>query len=152
MYTKLSKLNQDKIEILNNLSATVDYRNKNIRIGANGIQNKSIYVYSKWFDWHRDQRKLYKNCFDESLINNAMIGWFLKFPEKTGFLDLITYWVDNRLAATVASFALEDQEIILNGEKVAVYKGEGIKFSLKIAHEIKPNSKEMRWACLMLLK
>lgn len=152
MYTKLSKLNQDKIEFLEMLSKQVTYRNNNIRMGANGPEKASVYLYSKWFDWDRNQRKAYKSCFDPALSGNAIMGWFLKFPKDTGFLDLMTYWVNHQLSGTVVSFALSNQEILLNGEKVPVLSGEGIKFSLKIPHEIKSSNTETTWACLMLLK
>jgi hypothetical protein len=152
MYTKLIKLQDDKIVFLDNLSNQVNYRSNNIRVGASGSEKMSIYSYSKWFDWNRIQRKEYKSCFDKDLLDSAMMGWFLKFPRNSGFLDLMTYWVGNKLAANVVSFALADQDIIINGQKITVLRGEGIKFNLGTPHEIKPSSNEMRWVCLMLLK
>lgn len=152
MYTKLIKLSDEKILFLDNLSNQVSYRTNNIRVGANGPEKMSVYSYSKWFDWNRIQRRDYKSSFSSELSNEAMMGWFLKFPQTVGFLDLMTYWIGNKLAANVASFALKDQEIIINGQKIPVLRGEGIKFSLAVPHEIKPSNHEMKWACLMLLK
>lgn len=152
MHTKLTKLSEDKIAFLENLSDRVDYRSNNIRVGASGPSKMSVYSYSKWYDWNRNQRRDYKACFIPEVSEPAMMGWFLKFPQSTGFLDRMTYWVGNRLAANVTVFALKDQEIILDNNIIRVPKGEGLKFNLAIPHEIKLSQTEMRWACLMSLK
>jgi len=152
MYTKLTKLDPSKISILENLKSQVPYRSDNIRVGASGNNKMSIYSYSKWFAWSRIQRNEFKQAVGKELADQAMAGWFLNFPANRGFLDLMTYWQDKVMAGRVISYALADQDIWLNGQKITILKGEGIQFSLKIPHEIKQSSRDQAWACLLLLK
>jgi len=151
MYKKLSKLNQESVNNLIELYDEVQFINKNIRTGASGIEKMSVYFYSKWKTWNRHQTSKFKNCFSQTLVDNSLIGWFLKFPSNKGFLDLMTTWV-GKDCGTVYAYALEDnQKIWLNGIEITVNKGEGIEFCLSIPHEVKLSSLEQKWACLMSL-
>jgi hypothetical protein len=152
MYTKLPKLNEQHISDLTQLMSEVQYSDKGIRMGANGIEKLSKYHYSKWYDWTRPQKQRFKDSLGTELIDQAVVGWFLKLPKNTGFLDLMNYWVDKKMAGVIASYALSDQDIWINNEKITVLRGEGIRFSLKNPHEIKISTKDQNWACVMLLK
>lgn len=151
MYKIETTLSSDDLAAFDSLIGTVPFTNNNIRLGANGIEKLSRYSYSRWFDWTNDQRTTFKNSFGSD-ANTALVGWFLTFPANTGFLDLMTYWQDKTMAGNIVSYALNDnQRIWLDGTEVAVNRGEGVKFSLKIPHEIKISTVTQNWVCVMQL-
>lgn len=152
MYEKLSNLNSNQLDALQNLCGSVSFTDKNIRMGASGTTRISKYVYSRWYDWNRQQKLTFKNSFDPYYSDNALVGWFLKFPANQGFLDLMNYWTDKKMAGNVIAYSLTNNTIVINSNQIAVKTGEGIKFSLKNPHEIRVSPAEQRWACLMLLK
>lgn len=152
MYEKLTNLNSNQLDALQQLFGNVDFTDKNIRVGASGTTKMSKYVHSRWYDWNRQQKTSFKNCFNPAYSENALVGWFLKFPANQGFLDLMNYWVDKKMAGVVVAYALTNNTIIINSNQISVKAGEGIKFSLKNPHEIRVSPAEQRWACLMLLK
>lgn len=145
-------LNEETVSRLQSLNAEVAMTDHNRRVGANGAARMSVYTYSKWHTWNRLQKTQFKQSFG-SEVDTAVIGWFLHFPPITGFLDLMTAWVDTKTSAgTIIAYALDNnQTIILNNTPVIVNKGEGIKFSLRVPHEIRQSSTGQHWACLMQL-
>jgi len=152
MYKQIPKLVDENLIKLVNLSNVVSYRDKIEHIGVNGYNRLSVYNTSKWYDWTRQQKQEFKSCFENDFSNNAIIGWFLKFPKTIGFLDKIDYWKTTNSAGIILAYALNDeQNIYLNDEKVIVRKGEGIAFSLRNTHEVKTKATEQNWACLMTM-
>jgi len=153
MYIKLEKLNSNQIDNLSDLISSVTFTDKNKRIGANGIENFSIYNYSKWHEWDRNKKILFKSSLPSIYAEKSLIGWFLHLPPETGFLDLMDAWVGQTMAGTVVAYSLtEDQQISINNENVTLERGEGIKFCLRYAHEIRPSELGQYWACLMILE
>lgn len=151
MYKTLPQLSPATLQTFDTLVQQVSFTNNNIRLGANGTEKVSKYFYSRWFDWNNAQRISFKNCFGTA-ADNALVGWFLTFPANTGFLDLMTYWQDKVMAGVVVAYALEDnQKIWLDGKELIFNKGEGLKFNLKVLHEVKNSNMQQKWACLMLL-
>lgn len=151
MYKKLSTLPSDSVQILDSLIEEVSFNDKNIRLGANGINKLSKYSHSRWFDWTASQRSLFKMSFGTE-SEKAIVGWFLTLPESIGFLDLMTYWQDKVMAGTIVSYALNnDQRIWLNNNEIILNRGEGLEFSLKVPHEIKSSNIQQNWACIMQL-
>jgi len=152
MHKQLPKLTTENLNKLENLSNTIVYRDKIEHIGVNGYSRLSVYNTSKWYDWSRQQKQEFKSCFENTLSNKAIIGWFLKFPKDTGFLDKMEYWKKTNSAGIVLAYAMrDDQEIYLDETKVSVNEGEGIAFSLRTTHEIKSKITEQNWACLMTM-
>jgi hypothetical protein len=152
MHKQLPNLTNNNITKLENLSSSIGYRDKIEHIGVNGYNRLSIYNTSKWYDWTRQQKQEFKSCFEDDFSNKAIIGWFLKFPKTTGFLDEIDYWKTTNAAGIILAYALNDgQDIYLNHNKVVVNKGEGIAFSLRLTHEVKAKPTEQNWACLMTM-
>ena len=152
MYKKLIDLTNDNLVKLESLSDSVAYNSKIQHVGEHGYDQLSVYDTSKWYDWNRAQKQEFKSCFEYDLSNKALIGWFLKFPKTTGFLDLMNYWKDTDSAGVIIAYALEEnQDIYLNGVKVVVHKGEGIAFSLRTEHEVKKKATEQKWACMMTM-
>jgi hypothetical protein len=152
MYEKLSTLPIEKIQTLEEISLTVPMSEHRKRVGAGGVSRMSVYTHSKWTTWNRHQKSSFKSVFDSTFLDKAVIGWILHFPANTGFLDLMTAWVDDKICGTIVAYALADQKIELNGEVVEVARGEGIKFGLQIPHEIKSSQTDQKWACLMLME
>lgn len=152
MHKILTKLNQETVVELYELQNRVQFVNTDRRLGSSGLQKMSVYSYSKWKTWNRIDVSSFKGSFDKSIIDKSIIGWFLKFPPNTGFLDLMTTWV-GKDSGVISAFSLEDnQKIWLDGKEITVNKGEGIEFSLSVPHEIKSEKFEQKWACLMSLK
>ncbi len=152
MYKQLPKLTNDNLIKLENLLDIVSYKNKIEHIGVNGYNRLSVYNTSKWYDWTRQQKQEYKSCFENEFTDKALIGWFLRFPKTTGFLDKIEYWKTTNAAGIILAYALDDgQDIHLDGNKIVVNKGEGIAFSLRTTHEVKVKATEQNWACLMTM-
>lgn len=151
MYEKLSKLTDEQINTLRTLQQNVSMTDKHIRLGENGQSNLSVYTYSKWTDWTREQKTNFKTAFTEEQLEKSVIGWFLHFPANTGFLDRMIAWEGQTHCGTVISYAFEDQEIYINDQAVSILAGEGIKFKLNTIHEIRPQTHERNWACIMVM-
>jgi hypothetical protein len=151
MYEIMTPLTSESIEILTALQHSVSMDSRNIRLGKNGYDKLSDYEESKWTSWTRQEKSTYKAVMG-NLIDKSLIGWFLRFPENSGFLDEMDYWVNRPSAGLVVAYALKDnQKICIAGEEITVNKGEGIRFSLKEIHEVKSGQSEQIWACLMQL-
>lgn len=151
-HKQLISLTSETVSKLSNLSDNVQYSSKIEHLGVNGCDRPSVYISSKWYDWTRQQKQEFKICFDSAYTDAALIGWFLKYPKDTGFLDRTEYWKNTNSAGIVLAYALNDgQDIHLDDVKVPVLKGQGIAFSLRIPHEVKAKNTEQRWACLMTL-
>lgn len=150
MYETLKKLDQDSINSILDLKNQVKFRSDNIRIGASGVSNRSVYTESKWYDWSREQKTQFQQALG-NLIDTAVVGWFITFPIR-GFLDKMDYWLDKTSAGTVVAYSLtDDNNITIDNETVILQKGEGVRFSLKQIHEVKTENRERSWVCLMQL-
>lgn len=151
MYEKLIKLNNTNLNTLLSLKSSVVFTRDEMRLGHNRTANLSEYSSSKWKDWTKLQRDQFKNCFDRQYVDNSIIGWFLNFPADVGFLDLMKTWENSNNCGTIVAYSFENQDIFLEGNQISLLAGEGIKFKLNVAHEIKKSSLDRNWACLMLM-
>jgi hypothetical protein len=152
MYETLTTLNSENLTALRNLRDQLQYNSNVIRLGVSGADNPSVHQVSRWKNWTRAQKTDFKNQFSQEFLDTAVIGWIVKYPANTGFLDKMNAWTDSKVAGTVVAYALEDsQNIWIDDIEVIVNSGEGIKFSLKQLHEVKKQSTEQSWACLMCL-
>jgi len=153
MYTLRDALSSENLTALNTLKSGVTFVSNNTRLGVNNFNNLSVYEYSKWKTWTRTQRSNFKNCFATADIDKAVIGYFLRFPANTGFLDEMNAWQDATSVGTIVAYSLtENNSITIDGNTVSVAKGQGIEFSLKNAHAISTSATDSDWACLMLMK
>jgi hypothetical protein len=152
MYEMLPKLEDSKIDQLKELRSVVPFNNQKIRLGAGGADRRSVFYRSKWYDWTKAQMNQFKSCFESSMIEQSVIGWFMHLPKDLGFMDVMNRWVDSPMAGVVVGYALEDgMEVWINGQCIPVPKGQGIRFSLKHLHEMKNKNFDQNWACLMQL-
>ena len=148
--TALSSAN---LTALDALKSNVDFVSGVIRLGANNYGNLSKYEVSKWKGWNRTQRSAFKSYFAEEDINKAVIGYFIKFPANTGFLDEMNAWDGETVAGTIIAYSLTDNNsITIDGQVVTLQRGQGVEFSLKNTHSISTAGVERNWACLMLMK
>jgi len=148
--TALSSAN---LTALDALKSNVDFVSGVIRLGANNYGNLSKYEVSKWKGWNRTQRSSFKSYFAEEDINKAVIGYFIKFPANTGFLDEMNAWDGETVAGTIIAYSLTDNNsITIDGQVVTLQRGQGVEFSLKNTHSISTAGVERNWACLMLMK
>lgn len=145
MYELLDPISDESVDALKALMSDVAFRDDDSH-GVNVVET------SKWLEWSREQRALYKSLLPEAYIEKALVGSFLHVPADTGYLEPQTAWVNASMAGVMYSYALEDDlEIIIGDDTVVVEKGQGVKFSLKEVHEIKTKSTDQNWACLMLM-
>lgn len=155
MYVNYPALRSTKTDGLIELSKTITFKNavsNKRRIGENRFENLSVYENSRWYGWSAQQRKAFKSLLPEDLVKRSVVGWFLKIPEESGFLDRMTFWVDKPFAGTVVAYALKDRQVVhLNDQPTSVRLGEGLSFNLKVIHEIKRSRQGQLWACLMVL-
>jgi hypothetical protein len=153
MYKQQYILEESKLILLDSLINEVTLNNKNPRIGISGTDSLSVYSNSRWKDWNRTQKSIFKSCFPNDIIDKSLIGWFLHIPKDEGFLDLMLKWGDQKTCGTIFAIALNDnQAIYLDGEPVVINRGQSIKFKLSIAHEILKSNIEQNWACVMILE
>jgi len=149
MYNTLQNLSEENIQKLSNISSEINFIDTDKRMGTNGLAKPSIYTYSKWKTWNREQVREFKSIFAPSDIDTAIIGWYLKLPAETGFLDLMTTWVGKPCGSVIAYSMTDNQNIWLHNQEVMLQRGQGIKFKLSVPHEIKSSSQEQLWACIM---
>lgn len=156
MYSRLHSLTTEAVEALLELKENVAFTTASgsrRRQGLNDMNALSIYNYSKWFNWKSAQRDIVKGLIPEAQTKYAKQVWFLEIPEKTGFLDVMTYWVGTEaMCGKVCAYALKDQVISISGREVRVKKGEGIYFCLSEVHQIKPSAAGQLWFCTMVQK
>ena len=151
MYTILDTLPEPTVVALEQIKTEVTFSNTKIRPGLNAPDRMSVYNYSKWTAWDRTQRNAVKEMFDPWLVDHALVAWFLEFPKNRGFLDVMNYWQNQPTAGKITAYALTDQDIVLDNERVTVDRGQGIHFGLKTLHEIKGKAKDQVWFCFMTL-
>ena len=152
MYTIKENLDLENLNKLKQLASIVEYSSTSTRLGVNNFDALSVYEFSKWNKWTRNQRLEFKSCLPQEEIESSVIGWFLNFPATTGFLDTMDYWKDTVSAGTITAYSLTpNNKIIIDNEEINVSEGKGIKFSLRNAHAVNTSQTESRWACLMLM-
>lgn len=121
------------------------------RMGDNGMDNPSMYHYSKIFDWKKVQRERFRAIIPEEHRRLMVQGYFLKLAPVTGVIDRIDQWKTGSLAGKILAYALQDNQIFyLEDKRYVLNKGEGIFWSLRLAHEIKPCADGQHWACVMV--
>ena len=148
-----TSLSLENLTTMDNLKSTVNFLSNSTRLGVNNFDNLSVYEFSKWKVWNRQQRSNFKSCFDSADIEKAVIGWFLKFPANTGFLDTMNAWQDAKASGTIIAYSLNDNnKITISGSEITVNRGEGIEFPLTNEHSVGISGVESNWACLMLMK
>lgn len=153
MYKILDALDDAKYQELVDLQKEVTMREATShrrRVGANGTGNLSIYSVSKFLTWKAAQRKVFKENFPAEANAKALVKWFQEFPEKTGFLDLMTYWKDEASPNYITAYCLAGNGgITFNGKDVIVPVKQGIVYSLNEIHNIKQTADGSIWACVM---
>lgn len=151
LYVPVSEVSQQTLQALSQEVNFKEAYSIRRRMGDNGNQALSVYRTSNWYDWTSAQRELFKAQLPTRQVEMAMTGWFLELPAQTGFLDRITTWKDSADAGVIIAYALEGpQSLWLNDTEVTVKARQGIGFSLRTTHEIKPSTAGQRWACLMV--
>jgi hypothetical protein len=154
MYTRLHSLTPEAVSELVSLKGELTFSDAygaRRRQGANGPAGLSIYNYSKWFNWTHAQRETYRAQFPALQTKKAKQCWFLDIPPRTGFLDVMTYWVGKGgHCGKVLAYAMQEQTIEIAGHPITLQPGEGIHFCLSEVHELKTSASGQLWACMMV--
>lgn len=120
------------------------------RMGENKYNNLSVYNYSRFLKWTAAQRKIFKENFPTNADNKAVVKWFVEYPANTGFLDRMTYWVNEKSPSWFTCYNIKGSgNITIGDELVVVPVGQGITFPVNEIHEIAPTSTGTTWACVM---
>jgi hypothetical protein len=155
-YVHLPKLETEAVTALRTLYAEFNPRlatGRRLRMGANAAENLSVYKDTQWFTWTAAQRQRFKDAFNNSPhVAKALTGYFLEFPKKVGFLDLMNTWVSQGdRSAIIVAYAMNDaQQILINDTKVVLNAGEGIAFHISQLHEVKKSKRDALWANTMV--
>jgi len=136
-----------KTKMLDSIRNQIELHTNKIRV-VNG--KSGAYLHSNWNEWSYEKRDMFMSCFDSDVMKKSVIGWYLNIPANVGNLPYNDSWVDAEMAGTVYAYALnDDAHILLDDVKYTLKRGQGIKFSLKIPHEIISSNIDHNWACLM---
>jgi hypothetical protein len=153
MHILKDPIDEATVQDLISLSEQVEFSGPWHRVGANGPDRMSVYQQSRWYSWTKSQRDVFAAAFSSEDMDWAAVGWFLKFPPQTGFLDVMDFWVDKPYAGTIVAVSLSDNnDGYVAGEEIILQPGEKIEFSLKNLHEVRESENERLWACIMQLK
>jgi hypothetical protein len=122
------------------------------RIGVNGINNLSVYSYSRYLTWTSAQRKIFSDNYPTNADSKAFIKWFVEFPADTGFLDRLETWKDDKSPSWYTCYNIRGAgSITLNGVDITIPAGQGITYPLSIPHEMKSTSTSALWACVVTM-
>jgi hypothetical protein len=120
------------------------------RMGEHINEKLSVYNLSKYLKWTVTQRKTFKENFPANADSKAVVKWFVEYPASTGFLDRMTYWINEPSPSWLTCYNIKGAgNIVLDGQIITVPVGQGIEFSVDMVHEITPTSTGTVWACVM---
>lgn len=128
-------------------------RTNRLRMGSNGIDSLSVYRDTRWFKWTAEQRNRFKAAFTNPKHTNALVGYFIHFPQNTGFLDVMESWKgQGENSSIIIAYAMYDgQSIYIEDEQVVLQSGEGIAFHVSSVHQVKKSKLDALWANTMVL-
>jgi hypothetical protein len=122
------------------------------RIGVNGINNLSVYRYSRYLTWTSSQRKFFSENFPINADSKAFIKWFVEFSANEGFLDRLETWVNDKSPSWYTCYNIKGSgNITLNNVDLQIPEGQGISYPLNIPHEMKKSSIGALWACVVTM-
>jgi hypothetical protein len=122
------------------------------RIGVHGINNLSVYNYSRYLTWTSAQRKLFSDNYPTNADSKAFIKWFVEFPANTGFLDRLETWKEDKSPSWYTCYNIRGAgSITLDGVEITVPVGQGISYPLSIPHEMKVTTTGALWACVVTM-
>ena len=153
-YTIVGYLDDTQVDTLVNLAKPmyfVEAHGSRRRVGRNGPNALSMYSVTKWFNWNKAQREVFREHFPEVYRDKIVQGWFLKYPKDIGFLDIMDAWANTPYCGTIVAISLRDnQSMKIEDTLVTLQKGEIIKFHLGTTHSVPRVKDEHLWACLMV--
>lgn len=145
-------LTEAQLKQLRELAGQVSFRDTDRQFDHSPECGRNHYRYSKWLGWGLEKRKLFKSLFPKDVMSFASVGWFLDLPATTGVLGRMTHWVNKRNSGYFVSYNIGEDALTIHidDRPVVVKSGEGICFSARHIHELKPADFRRLWACVML--
>lgn len=117
---RVAPLTQEQVDALNAYADShVMYPSRFPRMGLHKIARPSVYSLHSMYKQSVRERFDLRKHLPQEYVDQAVLEYFLEFPEGTGFLDLQTYWVNQRPSMRIIAWALTGNENFWCSEKVA---------------------------------
>lgn len=117
------------------------------RMGANGMNNPSMYKTWKWYKIPRIDRKVIEDLSPKGVFEKTFLFFYRLYEKDIGVLDKMTAWVGTKNTAAFLAVALADnQQIIIDGELFLLQAGDSIKFNITHEHEVPKVKEDALWA------
>jgi hypothetical protein len=121
------------------------------RMGANGMDNPSMYKTWKWYSIPRQDKKTIIELSPGKVWDKTFLFFFRKFDKDIGLLDKMTTWVDTKNCVSFLAVALKDgQQFMIDGELFVLDAGDSVKFNITHEHEVPKVKEDNLWAVWMV--
>lgn len=123
------------------------------RMGANGMDNPSMYKTWKWYKIPRADRSTIIDLTPAKVWDKTFLFFFRKFDKDIGLLDRMTNWVGTKNTVSFLAVSLgEHQQIIIDGELIMLNTGDSVKFNITHEHEVPKVKEDNLWAIWMVVE
>lgn len=117
------------------------------RMGANGMDNPSMYKTWKWYKIPRADRKTIEELSPKGIFEKTFLFFFRLYEKDVGVLDKMTNWVGTKNTAAFVAVSLgENQQILIDGELYLLQAGDSVKFNITHEHEVPKVKEDALWA------
>lgn len=131
----------------------VDSNSIRRRMGANGMNNPSMYKTWKWHNIPRADKATITELSPKGVMEKTFLFFFRKFDADVGVLDIMNNWVDTKNVASFVAVALGDQQqVIIDDQVFLLNTGDSIKFNITHEHHVPKVKKDELWAVWMTVE
>lgn len=117
---RIEKLTDAQVDALNAYADSHEmFPSRFPRMGLHKIARPSVYSTHSMYKQSVLDRLEVRKHLPKEYVDQAVLEYFLEFPEGTGFLDLQTYWVNQRPSMRIIAWSLTGNENFWCSEKVA---------------------------------
>lgn len=121
------------------------------RMGANGMDNPSMYKTWKWYKIPRASKKTIIELSPKGAWDKTFLFFFRKFDKDVGLLDQMTNWVGTKNTMSFIAVSLgTNQQILIDGEVFLLQPGDSIKFNITHEHSVPKVKEDNLWAIWMV--
>lgn len=121
------------------------------RMGANGMDNPSVYKTWKWYKIPRANHQTIIDLTPKGVWDKTFLFFFRKYDKDVGLLDKMTNWVGTKNTMSFVAVSLGNhQQILIDGELFVLNPGDSIKFNITHEHEVPKVKADNLWAIWMV--